>query len=631
MGGWLLFISVLWYEQIFYLINTRTLEGFPLFRIAFFVGLFSLVIYTIGYLTNYKVFVSISGSLFFLLSFYGFSQVSYNRQMHHNYNWSLLFSMFTRVQSYAGDFSRNLVWVDGLIFIPWIVFMVAMALFVSRHHQTKIKHIVILVSVFVLSLSVPLFDQSRRFYVPLHEYNYPSTQVALSELGSLQVALLSWMVNEDEVTVDYDISQEWPSIETLIEQVLSKERKIDNAYFMSQVQAETNEVMQEIDHYFLQRPLSEVNAMTGTLKDKNLVLVMVEAFDYMAIDAELTPTLHRMMSEGWHFDHHYVPQFSCATGESEWVALNSLIPSSNECTPNAYQDNLNPYNLFSLFKKEAYAVNSFHNFTDQFYDRTQIHGNLGSTFYNSEQLQIPLLKGWPSDLDLVNQAYPIMTEVQPFMGLIITSSTHFPYDIDSTLGNRYLTQIDAVHPEYPIEVKRYISKAMELDKAMASLIQQLEQDNILDDTLIVLFGDHFPFNMARTNILSYGDPYQLRSTGLNIFLGPLLMYGADIPAQTISTISSTYSILPTLANLFGLPYDPRLAIGQDLFDPNIEHYAFLESLSWVSSKGYYSRIQKRFYESEAVDETYVEAINQAIQLDQSFSLKILKQNYFASR
>jgi len=338
-----------------------------------------------------------------------------------------------------------------------------------------------------------------------------------------------------------------------------------------------------------------------------------------------------MMTEGWHFNRHYVPQYSCATGESEWVALTSLIPSSTECTPNAYQNNSYPYSLFNLFKREGYFVNSFHNYSDQFYDRTIIHENLGSTFYNNSQLSIPILRGWPSDVDLVEQAYPILTQQTPFMSLLITSSTHFPYDIDSTLGNRYLKQIDLVHSEYPMEVKRYLSKAMELDKALLTLINRLEADGLLEDTLIVLFGDHFPFNMERANILNYGDPYNIRSSGLNIFLGPLIMYGAQIQAQSISTISSTYAILPTLANLFGLPYDPRLAIGQDLFDDKLEHIAFLESLSWVSAKGYYSRIQKRFTASEEVEEGYVESINAALQLDQSFSLKILKQNYFASR
>jgi lipoteichoic acid synthase len=629
MCGFLFFVCVLWYEHIFYLLNTHSIQGFPLLQIAFFVGLSSVLLMVLGYFFKIYAFLAFSSCIFFVLSFYGFSQVSYHRQMEQNYSWTLLFSMFERVQDYAGGFASNLVWMDALVFVPWVFYVMILIFLAKRSHKPNLKVFGMMGLVISLLGILPLMDQS--LYLFMQKTTFPSSQVALAEMGSLQFATIGWMAIDQTEELDQTIRENWPTIEEILQETKDPKRELDNAFFIQQVEAESNEAMKEIDHYFLQRPLSEINDQTGLLKNKNLILIMIEAFDYMAIDANVTPTLFSMMNEGWHFDRHYTPQYSCATGESEWIALNSLIPSSSECTPNAYKNNIYPYSLFNLFKNKGYLVTSYHNYSDKFYERSTFHSNMGSSFYNNSQLSIPVLRGWPSDLDLVKQAYPIMTNQQPFMSFLITSSTHFPYDADSTLGNRYLNRINEYYPDYPIEVKRYLSKAVELDLALSTLIEQLKQDDLFEDTLIVLFGDHFPYRMAREHILAYGDPQGLRKKDLNIYLSPLIMYGANLDAQTISTISSTYAILPTLSNLFGLPFDPRLAIGQDLFDESVEHIAFFESLSWISEKGYYSRTQKRFHSSSEIDSEYLDSINQTLQLDQSFSLKILRKNYFAYR
>ena len=75
------------------------------------------------------------------------------------------------------------------------------------------------------------------------------------------------------------------------------------------------------------------------------------------------------------------------------------------------------------------------------------------------------------------------------MTMYITSSTHFPYNTDwDVLGNKYLDEINKVHPDYPEDVKHYISKAMELDKGMEYLLETLEEAGKLDNTNRILRG-----------------------------------------------------------------------------------------------------------------------------------------------
>ena len=59
--------------------------------------------------------------------------------------------------------------------------------------------------------------------------------------------------------------------------------------------------------------------MTGIFKDKNLILIMVEAFDMIAINEKLTPTLYKLSTEGLNFDNYYTPKYSCTIGESEFI------------------------------------------------------------------------------------------------------------------------------------------------------------------------------------------------------------------------------------------------------------------------------------------------------------------------
>ena len=205
-------------------------------------------------------------------------------------------------------------------------------------------------------------------------------------------------------------------------------RKIDDSAWIASMADETSNVMKQIDEYLLSRPIPDKHAMTGLFKDKNLILIMIEAFDWMAIDEQLTPTLFMMTQEGYFFDHYYAPQYSCATGESEFIALTSLVPRSGICSMNTYLDNKFPQTLFSLFNQKNYVSTSYHNYTDKFYDRTTMHQLFGSEhFYNREELDIPILKGWPSDVNLMDEAFAIFGQREPYFSFIITSSTHFHY------------------------------------------------------------------------------------------------------------------------------------------------------------------------------------------------------------
>lgn len=379
---------------------------------------------------------------------------------------------------------------------------------------------------------------------------------------------------------------------------------IDDTNWQELIANETDDEMLIIDEYLINQDIDLINEMTGIFKDKNLVFVMVEAFDYMAIDKELTPTLYKMATEGWFFDNFYSPQFSCATGQSEFTGLLGLIPEPGKCTINNFADNDYFASMFNIFNNEGYYSSSYHNWTDQYYDRLTLHANMYSDhFYNYDELPFKTIQGWQSDKELFELALPYFVDQEKFFSFVITSSTHFPYDVDSTLGNRYLDKIELVHPDYPMVIKRYLSKAMELDLGFAYLFDELAAKGKLDDTVFVLYSDHHPLKTDTDlfDLYSYND--QDRSSEYRLSNTPFIIYNTMITASIKHLPISPIDILPTLANLFDLQHDPRLYLGQDYFDENAK-IVYFSNGSWLSEDGYYDASLGQF-----------EPITQGIEID----------------
>ena len=413
------------------------------------------------------------------------------------------------------------------------------------------------------------------------------------------------------------------------EEVPSRRADIDDSAWAAIRDQEENEDLKKIDTYLMSRPVSEYNEATGLFKDYNVVYIMVEAFDYMGIDPELTPTLYKMKEEGWDFTHHYTPKFSCATGESEFVSEISLVPMSDVCTPNQWATNDWANSIFNQFEHAGYYTSAYHNWIDEYYDRRILYSNSGCQAYmNYDDLNYTRLWGWQSDLEMMELTAPYWIDQDKFFTLYVTSSTHFPYDQGSELGNRYLNEISAVHPDYPINVQRYLSKSMELDTAMEYLLNQLQEAGKLDNTLIILFADHHPLETPIKDLADYGGQEADRLNGFDEDRTPLIFYTSSMTPTKLDRINSTFDILPTTLNLIGLPYEPRIYVGTDYFDPSSELVIFPNG-SWITDNGAYDASDDSF--DNTLSEEEVEARNIEVQNLFTISRLIYNNDYFHFR
>lgn len=204
---------------------------------------------------------------------------------------------------------------------------------------------------------------------------------------------------------------------------------------------------------------------------------------------------------------------------------------------------------------------------------------------------------------------------------------HFPYDEDSYIVKKHWDKVKNLN--YSDKIKRYYAKVIDFNEGLEYLLNSLEEKEILDDTVIVIFGDHHPLNMGVNNLNSLSSID--RTVDFNIDRMPFIIYNSKLESQKIFKTASTFDILPTVANLFDLEYDPRYYIGVDIFS-NQDSTVIFTNGSWITDKAmYFSATGKYKKISDDIDDEYIQRINKQVNNKFYVSDLTLKKDYYRYR
>jgi phosphoglycerol transferase MdoB-like AlkP superfamily enzyme len=160
---------------------------------------------------------------------------------------------------------------------------------------------------------------------------------------------------------------------------------------------------------------------------------------------------------------------------------------------------------------------------------------------------------------------------------------------------------------------------METDAFIGSLMDRLEADGRIEDTVLVVFSDHYSKYMSDISFVmelkGEHNPDLLSKT-------PFFIYARDIPPQKVSKYTSTIDIFPTLVNLFGLDADPAYFVGRDAFGEE-EGYAMFRNYAWYDGETYFSAD----YEGDVTEE--MTARTEEVRERVNLSWDTLTSDYFA--
>lgn len=627
-----LLIPFLYIESVFHFNAFGFFDIYTIIRIILFNTLVSIIIVFIFSKISFKYRKWIYFSIVLLMAIYGFVELEFKNFLDNYYSLSAVSDGAGRIKEYVIYFIMDAKPQFYLTFIAPIIMLVINIRIIDHStlgSNTFLNTVnLIFVSLLItLTLDVSLGLGKYLFSLRDTYKNFNNTELLLNKIGLNHFLYRDitalFIESENEIIIKENPEPTNPIPTNVSEPVFI----VDDERWINDSINETNEKIKNIDNYLIARKQTSDNDMTGIFKDYNLIYILVESFDYMAIDEKLTPTLYMMMNNSLFFDNHYTPKFSCTTGESEFIAMTSLVPFNDVCTPNYVTNNAYPQALSNLFKNAGYHTTSFHNWYDQYYDRRNEHKSWGiDKYYDVYDLGISFIHGWQSDETLIEKASEYFMNEEPFFSLIISSSMHWPYDSNSNLGDKYLNIINEVHPDYPIEIKRYLSKSMEFDKAMEKLIELLKEKDVYENTVITLFSDHHPFKLSISSIQEHSllrDRYSEHGEDLT----PFIIYNPTIKPHVYSNIMSTFDQTPTLANLFGLNYDSRLYIGTDIFSN--EATVIFPNSDWINEEGIFISSKNQF--TGNMEDDYISSISLDVQNDFNVSYLIMNNDYFKNR
>lgn len=371
------------------------------------------------------------------------------------------------------------------------------------------------------------------------------------------------------------------------------------------------------------------NDYKGIFKNKNLILVMMESVDTWAINDKYMPNLNRLMNKGLNFTNHFSPIYNGgATFNSEFM-LNTgfMTPLNGESASSKYGRNYFPYSLPNLFNNEGYTANQIHENTSLFYNRGQMSSVFGYEHYYSS-LDMGIDKGVAyQDTHFIThkKISSLLLPDHKFMSYVITYSMHMPYSLNELQCQVATTQDEKNKIANGVDEEEicFRAQARLTDQFFKELMDKLKKDGKLDDTVIIGVSDHYTYSYKNKKTIfklkNAFDENMLHKT-------PFFIWSSNIEAKEITKANSNLDVFPTIAYLFGLDYNPKYYIGNNILDDNEKGFVFFADYSWYDGTTYYKN--GKIVDGEKVSKTYINANNKKLNELLQYNENVLNSDYF---
>lgn len=370
----------------------------------------------------------------------------------------------------------------------------------------------------------------------------------------------------------------------------------------------------------------ETNKYTNIFKGKNLLMIHAESIQNFLLDTQFNgqdviPNLKRLASEGLYFSNFYAQESVGTSSDSEFTLNSSLMPATNGTVFISYWDR-EYVTMPKLLKEKGYYTFSMHGNNGSMWNRNVVHPKLGyDKFYNyKKDFEIDETIGLGlSDKSFFRQAIPKIKEIsetkQNYYGTMIMLSNHTPWSKNLDLlpefsvdykyekVNEQTGKKEIVSAPYMEGTKfgNYVKFAHYADEALGEFIDGLDKEGLLEDTVIVIYGDHdaklkkneferfYNYDPYTDTVKSETDPTYVEVDFYQYELNrkvPLIIWSKDRKLQKeVTKVMGMYDVLPTLANMFD--FNNPYALGNDIFSVD-ENIVVFPDGNWLTNKMYYN-------------------------------------------
>ena len=438
------------------------------------------------------------------------------------------------------------------VFIVLISITIFTAIFIIRKKMKDVKigkiHIVVLIAIIFIVHIAAVKSLGNYNNNDFNKYKEPSFYYSQA-INSNRLMLVSGLY-------EYMFKN--------VSQFISEQKMIRDS------EDEINEKLEDFEYQ------AEENEYTGIFKDKNLIMIMMESVDNVIVNEEDTPTLYNLSQVGWNFTNRYSQVTkSGSTISTEYTSLTGLFDNGSYSKK---YEGYYPYSIPNMFKANGYKVTSVHENSGQFYNRKVLHERMG--FDNSYFLKDMDVDYIPfDDLQLFkNDTFynMLVSKDEKFMTFIVTIAAHAPYTDNSVCNTDKQAKSN--------EKSCLAFLANNTDDMIAELLLRLEEDGLLEDTVIVMYTDHFAYAYTYTDE-DYAIYNQI-DDNFNIKNIPLVIYSPNIEHEDFDMLVNDIDIAPTIYNLFGMDYNPKYLLGRDVFSSEHKDLLMFLDYSWYDGDIY---------------------------------------------
>lgn len=624
------FLSICFLELVFNLVIFKYFELENILNIFLFsLGFSSFLSILIGLLPK-KGEIILNSVILFVFGFLYSVQLVFYNVFKTFFSFSIL-GLGDQLNSFLGETFNaiigNIIYIL-LLMIPFILYLFfKKKLYSKQNNIYSIFLYLILLFVSLSSYAIHLYSTKgvdEGSYYLYKEVNNISLNIPkFGVLNSYIIDLKRSIFGFDE-TIKFE-DEQTEVVEEVKEEEIVYEKNILDLNFNKKT---SNKDIQSINKYIEQDTGTYKNEYTGLFEGYNLIYITAESFSQIAVSEELTPTLYRLTHSGFIFDNYYTPNTLSTIG-GEFQSLLGLYPDSGILTKWRKGTNYFPFGLATTYKKLGYKTYAYHNNWYGFQDRHKYLKSQGFTnylgCYNGLEKRMNC-KAWPqSDLEMMKATMKdYVNSDTPFVAYYMTVSGHFSYSFsDNNMAKKNKKYVNNM--KVSTAAKAYVATQIELDCALEYLIKTLEEKNKLDNTVIVLLADHYPYKLSMNDVNSLSS-YK-RDNVVEVNHNNLILWNSKVEDMHITKPCMSSDVLPTVYNLFGIDYDSRLFTGRDILSTS-DGIAIMSNRSWVTSKGTYFASSRKFVPKEDVDADYVAKINQLVKNRLNISKLIIKNDYY---
>lgn len=402
-----------------------------------------------------------------------------------------------------------------------------------------------------------------------------------------------------------------------------------------------NALKKVTDYYQENKEKNTTNEYTNIFKDKNIIAIHAESMQTNAMeltfnDEEVTPNLNKLAKEGIFFSNFYAEVGVGTSSDTEFTLNTSLMPSNSGTVFVSYYDRTYE-TMPKLLKQKGYYAFSMHGNVGDFWNRLEMHKSLGyDKFYHKDYYKIDETIGFSgtglSDKSFFKQSVPIIKKVseqenKPFYATLITLSNHTPWD-DLDLMDKFPT-------DYKIKTKsgtvsrtylegttmgNYFRSVHYADQAIGQFIEELDKSGLLENTVIIIYGDHdarlpseyynilYNYDPINDKLLTEKDAKYKKIDELQMTLDkrvPFIIWTKDQQFNLkVEKPMGMIDVLPTLGNMFG--FQNKYALGHDIFSTQDNIVVFTNG-NFISQKYYYNSQKEITYsiKGDPIDNNYI--------------------------